>query len=598
MRKMRFLIPLLLVLALLLCACADPAVNTPTSVPVTGVELAPKTLTLAVGGEATLSATVLPENATDKAVSFSSSNTAVATVDGGGKLKALAAGTATVTVTTKDGAKTATCEVTVVDLTTLAVLQSEHYTFTVPMMSYLIYNTYYGWVNTYSQAGYLPYIFGEGGQALNTKKPLREQFYSITQAQTVTWFDYFAALATNTATELTVLCEAALANGMALGAQQQETINSNMQMLPTYASSAGYASVNAFLAAEYGETVTEDTVRAVMELSQLANLAAGAKTAELENAVTPAYLEAYYAENASELDKYADLIVYTFPAQDSARASALAATTSAEAFCTLLLQYCTEAGMSEAEAMAAVQNAVYYDFDVTVGNTDLEDWLRDEREAGDTHVFTDLNSEGSDTPTSYTVCYLIAPPHRDERRVQHVGHILFMDSTYRGLTTADTLTGATKALAERLLANGVALTAENMAKELVVLMREEGALTAAENAAGNTIYTIEKSVFQAYGTAYTEDGNVFYNDVKRGDMVAEFDAWLYHPQRTVGEISPVAVKTTYGYHVMYYGGEGDAVNWELVATEAALAADYEAWFAARVEATPLNTSPEQLSYIN
>ncbi len=79
-------------------------------VPVTSVSLDRTTLTMTEGDTQTLSATVKPENATDKTVTWSSSNTAVATVDGG-KVTAVAPGTATITA--KAGDKTATCAVTV-----------------------------------------------------------------------------------------------------------------------------------------------------------------------------------------------------------------------------------------------------------------------------------------------------------------------------------------------------------------------------------------------------------------------------------------------------------------------------------------------------
>ena len=58
-------------------------------------------------------ATVNPGNATDKSVSWSSSDATVASVDVSGKVTALKAGTATITVTTTDGGKTASCAVTV-----------------------------------------------------------------------------------------------------------------------------------------------------------------------------------------------------------------------------------------------------------------------------------------------------------------------------------------------------------------------------------------------------------------------------------------------------------------------------------------------------
>ena len=60
-----------------------------------------------------LTATVAPENATNKNVIFETSDEKVATVDGNGKVSAVANGKATITVTTEDGEKTAACEVTV-----------------------------------------------------------------------------------------------------------------------------------------------------------------------------------------------------------------------------------------------------------------------------------------------------------------------------------------------------------------------------------------------------------------------------------------------------------------------------------------------------
>jgi LPXTG-motif cell wall-anchored protein len=85
------------------------------TVPVTGVSLDKTSLTLTTGKSDTLTATVAPANASNKAVSWASSNTSVATVDQNGKVTAVSAGTATITVTTVDGSKTATCTVTVED---------------------------------------------------------------------------------------------------------------------------------------------------------------------------------------------------------------------------------------------------------------------------------------------------------------------------------------------------------------------------------------------------------------------------------------------------------------------------------------------------
>ena len=83
------------------------------TIPVTGVTLNKTALTLNIGANETLTATVAPADATNKKVTWKSSDAAVATVDANGKVTAVKAGEATITVTTEDGGKTATCKVTV-----------------------------------------------------------------------------------------------------------------------------------------------------------------------------------------------------------------------------------------------------------------------------------------------------------------------------------------------------------------------------------------------------------------------------------------------------------------------------------------------------
>ena len=84
-----------------------------TSVAVTGVKLNKSETSLLVGGNETLTATVLPEDATNQNVTWESDKPEIASVDDNGKVTGVAAGEATITVTTEDGGKTATCKVTV-----------------------------------------------------------------------------------------------------------------------------------------------------------------------------------------------------------------------------------------------------------------------------------------------------------------------------------------------------------------------------------------------------------------------------------------------------------------------------------------------------
>ena len=80
-------------------------------VAVTGIELDADEMKLSVGGVGTLKATVEPTDATEKTITWTSSNTSVATVDANGNVTGVAAGTATITA--QAGDKTATCVVTV-----------------------------------------------------------------------------------------------------------------------------------------------------------------------------------------------------------------------------------------------------------------------------------------------------------------------------------------------------------------------------------------------------------------------------------------------------------------------------------------------------
>ena len=92
----------------------EGATFTINAISVTGISLDKTEATITVGGTETLVETVLPENATDKTVNWSSSDETVATV-AGGVVTAVSAGTATITATTVDGEFAATCAVTVVN---------------------------------------------------------------------------------------------------------------------------------------------------------------------------------------------------------------------------------------------------------------------------------------------------------------------------------------------------------------------------------------------------------------------------------------------------------------------------------------------------
>ncbi|WP_418731536.1 Ig-like domain-containing protein, partial [Dysosmobacter sp.] len=99
--------------------CGYVRTVTPEAVPVSQITLNKTETSISVGNSETLTATVAPENAANKALNWASSDTSVATVAPDGTVTAVKAGTATITATAEDGSgKSATCTVTVTGDTT------------------------------------------------------------------------------------------------------------------------------------------------------------------------------------------------------------------------------------------------------------------------------------------------------------------------------------------------------------------------------------------------------------------------------------------------------------------------------------------------
>ena len=95
------------------------------TVAATGVSLDKTAAALAVGGQEQLYAAVQPSNATNRSVTWASSNEAIATVSAGGLVTGVGAGTADITVRTQDGNHKAACKVTVAPLAATGVSLSK-----------------------------------------------------------------------------------------------------------------------------------------------------------------------------------------------------------------------------------------------------------------------------------------------------------------------------------------------------------------------------------------------------------------------------------------------------------------------------------------
>ena len=174
-------------------------------------------------------------------------------------------------------------------------------------------------------------------------------------------------------------------------------------------------------------------------------------------------------------------------------------------------------------------------------------WVFEEgRKAGDTKVFNsdDKKSEDAEadeaeeaTTFSTNVYHIVKPAYIQEDTTRNFGHILISAESFMEEHTheegeehseEEDAEADTKAKAE----------ADRILDEFL-----KGELT--------------KEAFEALAAGKNEDGNEFYDDVKKGEMVTEIDSWIYSDERKENDTK--VIKTDYGYHVTWFRGEGNQV---------------------------------------
>lgn len=387
------------------------------------------------------------------------------------------------------------------------------------------------------------YLSNTSSSSIDQTKSLKSQKYSDSQ----TWFDYFMAGTKAQVQRLVVLAEAAKAEGMELTAEEKESIESQLNAIDQQAQAQG-TTFNKYIASIYGNGVTREDVQRCLELYTLANSFYEQKY----NGFTYSdeVLESYFAENQQTLTVYS-YKSYTINAEfDSdasddvknealaaAKASAdeLAACTTSEAFDAWVEAFLKETGEDDEEEIAKTLESTLNEDTTYSSSSEIAKWAyEDGRKAGDTKVIEGTNK--------YTVALLVKAPAREEYLTKNVRHILFTEDTY-----------------------GSAEAALNQA-------------TTVRKEFSNGEQTAE--AFGALAEKYSEDtgsstnGGQYLN-IRKGQMVEAFEDWCFDEARTVGETG--IVETDYGYHLMYFEGDGD-IAWKAKATEAKRAEDYEALY--------------------
>ena len=191
---------------------------------------------------------------------------------------------------------------------------------------------------------------------------------------------------------------------------------------------------------------------------------------------------------------------------------------------------------------ATVNGDYYYETKDSEGKditpSEQDKWIFDTAKENEAKYFTVTTTESDKTTTTYTVVLMVKPTYLDTEITKNVGHILFKPESKTEIL--DSMTAEQKAEAEKK--NKEALDAAKKKADEVLAAYLAGEKT--------------KDAFEALGKENTQDSNVFYNNVHTGKMVKEFEDWLFDSTRKAGDTG--IVKTDYGYHIMYFVGDGYA----------------------------------------
>ncbi|MDL2288505.1 peptidylprolyl isomerase [Oscillospiraceae bacterium OttesenSCG-928-F05] len=410
------------------------------------------------------------------------------------------------------------------------------------------YNNY---VQTYGD--YIQYFFDQS-------QPLRSQEYD----DGMSWRDYFADLAAESAQNTAMLAAEAQKAGFTLDADAEEEIAELIADLEAAAAEYG-VSTEQYLRAVYTDNrMTMADYEQALRRYILGNKYAQHVYSGLQ--YTDAEAETHYAENRAEFD----LVTYrSFYFDGSVPAGETEATEEQTAAA-------MAAARSKAEAMlGAIQDEQSFD-ELAYANTPdptdgtektvdtlsegtakssvpaaLTDWLFDtSRKAG--------NRDMVEASTGYYVVFF-KDRYREEYNTVSARHILIEAEISEGAESAtDEQKEAARAEAERILAEWKGGTAT-----------EETFATLAET-------------YSTDGGSNTNGG--LYENIAQGRMVEAFDAWIFDEDRQAGDTD--IVETDFGYHIMYFSGEGEPY-WKVQAKTAMADSDYETFRTEKLEAYPV-----------
>lgn len=463
----------------------------------------------------------------------------------------------------------------VIDKNTIAAVTGEHKLNSVQMNYYLndtIRTQYNEWVSMYGESASM-YLMMTG---LNANQPLSEQV--INQETGETWADSFLAQALEKAKSDYALYDKAMAEGFKLTEEEESSLKLNTEQLKLYAMYYGYKNPDKYLRAIYGYG---STVESYEEYSRVSYIATAYYT---KNKDALKYDDAAIrAEDDKDLNKYTS---FSYASYYLSSSTFLTGGTKDDKGNTIYSDAEKEAALKKAEEIAnsllTAKDVVELDtaikaLEVNKENSSaastknqlvmyseipasMQSWIADKtREAGNITVIanesTTKDAEGKETKT-VNGYYVVLFQHRDEnlRHLANVRHLLVKfeggkTDANGNMTYTDAEKATAKAEAEKLLQEWKdgAATEESFI-ELVKKHSDDGS---------------------------KEEGGLFEGIHRESNYVDTFKNWSVDADRKSGDTAVII--SEYGYHVMFYVGDGEMTYRDYMISEDLREADITKW---------------------
>ena len=444
------------------------------------------------------------------------------------------------------------------------------------------------YMNTFEQYYYLYYNYYYSGDATQAYNAVAQMMSGYTLS------DFFDS-AVASSKELVALAEDALANGVKLDAEDIEEIEATLKDI-----SAG----------SLGTGVKKKDVRAALELQALAVKYVEIVNENLEEGATEESILAYVVANKA--DYYtADMLKFalTLKAEDFGEdsvayaaaeklvdeyAEKLAAAASVDEFKKTVIEYEVEKALGDliaanlgsleapSEELVASAKAALIDnlFAAVVGGSSFNSGVTEDAtyaelfETVAAKLYATATSSIANLPT--TQAYTAAA---DDAVIAWVSN----DETKEGDTKIAEISSETEYTKTVYIVEKAMHLDESATKDVahILISAQDGTATDAEKAAAKAKAdsilaeflageaTLEK--FEELAKTNNEDSNCVYEGVTKGQMVETFDAWTFDESRQVGDTG--VVETEFGYHVMYFVGEGKPAYY-VAALDSYLDAEY------------------------